>query len=648
MADTYTTNLNLTKPEVGASTDTWGTKLNADLDSLDAIFASNGTSVALNLDGAVIDNSVIGGTTPAAGSFTSLDASGNITVGTSDTIIAENNIRFKSAGASYIDHFTVGQDINFRVSNSSSLDINALTIDSSGNIGFGQTSPVTFGAGTKGLTINGSTSHITWQNSGTNVAFAYNSGNNFIIGSEQAGSSTIFTAAGSQHMRIDSSGNVGIGTSSPSTKLDVVGSGKFQPAVGGGDALVTIAQTNSNAYVHAGVKINAGNANPFYIYQSGSSNTLRFNYNSLSDAGGQMVITDGGNVGIGTASPDTKLHVHKGSAGSVTALSDSSLVIENSTHNYLTFLSPNNVENAIIFGDADSNNVASFGYNHSSNHMGFATNGSERMRIDSAGTIYQGCTSPTLHSAVTGIVFTNGSLITDSTRIDGGAITLSQNLAVDSGNTYAYLANGEGSYYQQFNGNHYFATAASGSAGADASLSTLMTIANNGDLLVNCSSLPSASVKGFGIDAKSTIGMIVTSSSATGGDSHMQMFNPNGQVGSIVTSGSSTAFNTSSDYRLKENVNYDFNALDRVAQLKPARFNFIADADTTVDGFLAHEVQDIVPEAITGEKDGVDSEGNPEYQGIDQSKLVPLLVKAIQEQQEQIDDLKSRIETLEG
>ena len=117
-------------------------------------------------------------------------------------------------------------------------------------------------------------------------------------------------------------------------------------------------------------------------------------------------------------------------------------------------------------------------------------------------------------------------------------------------------------------------------------------------------------------------------------------------VGSITTNGSSVAYNTSSDYRLKENVDYDFTALDRVAQLKPARFNFIADADTTVDGFIAHEVQDIIPEAVAGEKDAVDDEGNPDYQGIDQSKLVPLLTKAIQEQQAQIEILKTEIQEL--
>ena len=113
-------------------------------------------------------------------------------------------------------------------------------------------------------------------------------------------------------------------------------------------------------------------------------------------------------------------------------------------------------------------------------------------------------------------------------------------------------------------------------------------------------------------------------------------------VGTITSSGSSTSYNTSSDYRLKENVVEMTGALDRVSQLKPSRFNFIADADKTVDGFLAHEVQEIVPEAITGQKDAVDEDGNPEYQGIDQSKLVPLLVAAIQELEARIKELENK------
>ena len=120
------------------------------------------------------------------------------------------------------------------------------------------------------------------------------------------------------------------------------------------------------------------------------------------------------------------------------------------------------------------------------------------------------------------------------------------------------------------------------------------------------------------------------------------LFGKNGnEVGSISTGASSTSFNTASDYRLKENVDYTFDATTRLKQLKPARFNFIADADTTVDGFLAHEVASVVPEAISGTKDEVDSDGNPVYQGIDQSKLVPLLVKTIQELEARITALES-------
>jgi len=156
-----------------------------------------------------------------------------------------------------------------------------------------------------------------------------------------------------------------------------------------------------------------------------------------------------------------------------------------------------------------------------------------------------------------------------------------------------------------------------------------------------------------------------SATTTTGSTSLFGFMNPNGIVGQIFVGGSATTYTTSSDYRLKENVVTDWDATTRLKQLKPSRFNFIGESDRTVDGFLAHEVQDIVPEAITGVKDEMqeeeyevtpavlDEDGNvvteavmgtrevPKYQGIDQSKLVPLLVKTIQE-------LEARITTLEN
>jgi hypothetical protein len=166
-----------------------------------------------------------------------------------------------------------------------------------------------------------------------------------------------------------------------------------------------------------------------------------------------------------------------------------------------------------------------------------------------------------------------------------------------------------------------------------------MRIDSSGSALFFCTSEPSASVSGACFTNNQ--GELRFGVSGTGNSTRVRFFNPNGEVGAIRTSGSATNYETSSDHRLKENVTADWNATTRLKQLNPVRFNFIADADTTVDGFLAHEAQEVVPEAVVGEKDAVDDDGNPIYQGIDQSKLVPLLVKTIQE-------LEARITALEN
>jgi|LULO01.1.fsa_nt_gb hypothetical protein len=180
-----------------------------------------------------------------------------------------------------------------------------------------------------------------------------------------------------------------------------------------------------------------------------------------------------------------------------------------------------------------------------------------------------------------------------------------------------------------------------------------------------------------------TVAMAIMSSYALSSQTAtmIQFLDFNGtERGSIKTSGSATAYNTSSDYRLKENVNYDWDATTELKKLKPAKFNWKVDTENTVQGFLAHEVSDIVPDAITGTKDetetktkvirdsanqilgeGIEeadwiagkvdgkypsdstwqaSETKEKYQQIDQSKLVPLMVKTIQE-------LEARIKILE-
>jgi hypothetical protein len=131
-------------------------------------------------------------------------------------------------------------------------------------------------------------------------------------------------------------------------------------------------------------------------------------------------------------------------------------------------------------------------------------------------------------------------------------------------------------------------------------------------------------------------------------DGSAQAFRRSGNlVGSITVSASATAYNTSSDYRLKEDWQPMSGASERLMDLKPVNFAWKVDG-SRVDGFIAHEAQAVVPEAVTGEKDAVDADGNPQYQGIDQSKLVPLLTAALQEALTEIASMKARITALEA
>ena len=176
-------------------------------------------------------------------------------------------------------------------------------------------------------------------------------------------------------------------------------------------------------------------------------------------------------------------------------------------------------------------------------------------------------------------------------------------------------------------------------------------------------------------DGGSDAGLFMASEANANGTGFIQ-FNRSSStsIGNIVRNGTndSVNYNTTSDYRMKENVIDLSDATTKVKQLQPKRFSWISqESDTaTQDGFIAHEVQSIVPEAITGTKDEVevwkegeelpagvsvgdnklDDEGNtiPKYQGIDQSKLVPLLTASLKEAIAKIEELETRIATLEG
>ena len=167
----------------------------------------------------------------------------------------------------------------------------------------------------------------------------------------------------------------------------------------------------------------------------------------------------------------------------------------------------------------------------------------------------------------------------------------------------------------------------------------VMQLDNSANLLFAASSSNAIGIPSLEVGGNNGDALITVRRNTTAAAGQVIFYNPNGAVGSILTTGSATSYNTSSDYRLKENVAPMTGALQTVAQLKPCTYKWKADGSNG-QGFIAHELQAVVPDCVTGTKDAVDAEGKPQYQGVDTSFLVATLVAAIQELKAEIDLLK--------
>jgi hypothetical protein len=279
--------------------------------------------------------------------------------------------------------------------------------------------------------------------------------------------------------------------------------------------------------------------------------------------------------------------------------------------------------------------------------------GSTKVTMDATGNVGIGTASPTTTLDVETTVRSKANAATNDATV-GKVSFYNTNAAASANPERASIEAGRqnsawGAYLK-------FATSDATSAASEA-----MRIDSDGRLLVN-----QTSTNGQGyIQVSNTAGSALNVERKGVGPAVI-FYETGSDVGSIDITASSTSYTTSSDYRLKENNVNITDGITRVKQLTPYRFNFIADADTTVDGFFAHEVQSVVPEAISGTKDAMrteeyevtpavlDDDGNvvteavmgtrevPDYQGIDQSKLVPLLTAALQEAIQRIEALEAK------
>jgi len=355
----------------------------------------------------------------------------------------------------------------------------------------------------------------------------------------------------------------------------------------------------------------------------------------------EVIRIDGsGNLGLGISSPDYKAHIFDDTITSSTKTLlqfDSNSIADGGGYNIDFRTSSNDTANRFVARIQGARE----GSGATSQLSFFTDDGStlnKRMLINASGNVAIGANAPIEVSSTANWL----TLDSDSgSSVSGGIV-----FAIDGTSKAVQYIFGSNVLYDAKSGIGHQFTVNNGTEvmRMDTSANLLVGKTSSGIATEGVEFNTASHFTNFTRNRDSVGGTImqVNRTGAEADGSLMSFMREGSEKGSITVTGSATAYNTSSDYRLKENITSLSSALETISKIKPSTFNFIDTPNETVDGFIAHELAEVVSYAVSGEKDGIDEDGNPIYQGVDHSKLVPLLVGAIQELKSEIEQLKNK------